>query len=211
MAYLQRIDANLEDIDAFVVLSTVQSDSLGDITREGFVNGWAQHVDLDVADFTAATITWAWQTRVVRARINKALTDAAYFRELYNLGFEIAREPPQKAISMENALGFWGALYNPTTNPWRSAHVDWLAAWTAYFREKFGTMTEGGEWEYSRTVSKDLWNQTRLFALKTMEDETLGFWSEEQAWPGLIDEFVVWCKEKGKVGAQNGEAMEVEA
>jgi DCN1-like protein 1/2 len=48
-----------------------------------------------------------------------------------------------------------------------------------------------------------------LFATKTMEDETLSFWSEEQAWPGLIDDFVVWSREKGIAAAKNGESMEV--
>lgn len=113
------------------------------------------------------------------------------------------------------AVAFWKGLYYPATNPWRSANVDWLGAWTRFLDEKFGVteVNDQGEAEvvdYKRTVSKDLWTQLRLFAVKTMADETLGFWSEEQAWPGVIDEFVVWCREKGVVKARGGEEMEVE-
>jgi len=74
--------------------------------------------------------------------------------------------------------------------------TDWLGEWKAFLGEK-----------WTRSVNKDMWNQTLEFALKTMEDETLGFWSEDAAWPGVIDEFVVWCRER-KVG---GVGMEVDS
>jgi DCN1-like protein 1/2 len=41
-----------------------------------------------------------------------------------------------------------------------------------------------------------MWNQTFEFFQKTMQDETLSFWSEDGAWPGVIDEFVAFIKEK---------------
>lgn len=45
---------------------------------------------------------------------------------------------------------------------------------------------------------------------KTKEDETFGWWSEDGAWPGAVDEFVgfVQAKRGGKGAAV--EAMEVE-
>jgi DCN1-like protein 1/2 len=218
MAYLQRLGVNMASYELFVALEIVQAESIGTITRTGFVDGWARVVaDSSSTGGGRVTADWASQKKLVRARIAQALTDAAYFKTLYDFAFQVGREPPQKAISMAVAVGFWEGLYEPRTNPWRSAHVDWLAEWSRYLREKFGTVrvNEDGEEEveYKRTVSKDLWTQTRLFAAKTMADETLGFWSEEQAWPGLIDEFVVWCKEKGVAPApraDGGEGMEVE-
>ena len=65
-----------------------------------------------------------------------------------------------------------------------------------------------GRW--TRSVSKDLWNQTLIFATKTLQDETMGFWSEDQAWPGIIDDFVVWCRDTGVIPAGNGGGMEVD-
>jgi DCN1-like protein 1/2 len=40
MAYLEQLGANLEDASLFLALEIVQAPSIGEITREGFVNGW---------------------------------------------------------------------------------------------------------------------------------------------------------------------------
>lgn len=212
MAYINRLGADPDSYEMFVVSDIVRAKAFGSVERDGFVDGWARVFEESKGRVAP---TWDAQKAYVRSRINAVATDSAYFKSLYDFVFQIGKEPPQKSLDMAYALSFWAGLFAPTMNSWRSAHVDWLAAWTDYLREKFGKSTvdeEGGvQWEYTRSVSKDLWNQTRLFAAKTMEDETLGFWSEEQAWPGLIDEFVVWCREKGKVGPpRNGEGMEVD-
>jgi len=210
MEYIQRLGVNMASYEQFVALEIVQANTLGTITRQGFVDGWARAL----AESGSKTYDLAAQKRLVRARIDKTLTDPAAYKVYYDYAFQLGREPTQKSINMAVAVGFWEGLYEPNTHPWRSENVDWLEAWTTYLKEKFGTVkvNEDGEEEveYKRSVSRDLWNQTRLFAAKTMKDETLSFWSEEQAWPGLIDEFVVWCKEKGIAPERNGESMEVE-
>jgi hypothetical protein len=40
MKYLQQLGVNAEDCELFVVLDIVQAPSLGEITRQGFVEGW---------------------------------------------------------------------------------------------------------------------------------------------------------------------------
>lgn len=35
-----------------------------------------------------------------------------------------------------------------------------------------------------------------MFALKSLDDESLGWWSEDGAWPGVLDEFVAFVAEK---------------
>lgn len=52
-----------------------------------------------------------------------------------------------------------------------------------------------------------MWEQTGVFIMKCGEDESMAWWSEEGAWPGVLDEFVVFVKEKR--GERGGE-MEVE-
>lgn len=206
MAYCEALDVNMGSYEYFVLADIVQAQSFGQITRQGFVKGWKQ-----VYEDTGKRVTpdMAAHSKYVRAQIDRLRTDAALFGRVYRTAFTTGKELGKREMGMTEALAYWEELFKPAMGGWRTERVDWLGAWTAYLREKFGTETDG-DWEYSRSVSRDLWNQTRLFAAKTMEDETLGFWSEEQAWPGLIDEFVVWCREKGKVPAQNGEAMEVE-
>lgn len=212
MAYLEKLNVNPANYELFVVLEIVRAESIGTITRTGFVDGWA---DVIAASGGRVTPDWAGQRQLVHARISQALTDPNYFKTIYDFAFQVGREPGQKAITMAVAVGFWEGLYDSDKNPWKSAHVNWLTEWTRFLKEKFGVVKVNSdgeeEVEYRRTVSKDLWSQTRLFAAKTKQDETLSFWSEEQAWPGLIDEFVIWCKEKGIVpNAKNSESMDVE-
>jgi len=59
----------------------------------------------------------------------------------------------------------------PQASPW----LDW---WLDYL-----------ETSWKKGVSKDMWEQMGKFVLKTMEPggEAMGWWSEEGAWPGVID------------------------
>lgn len=44
--------------------------------------------------------------------------------------------------------------------------------------------------------------------VKSLEDESMGWWSEEGAWPSCLDEFVEFVKErtgKGKGGEEREE------
>ncbi|KAK4237738.1 Cullin binding-domain-containing protein [Achaetomium macrosporum] len=211
MEYFQRLGTNPETCELFIVLDVVQAETMGTIKRAGFVDGWARAVAESQGKVTP---DWSGQRQYLQSRMAQVNSDPAYFKRLYDLAFQVSREPPQKAVNMGVAVACWEALYEPATHPWRSATVDWLGAWTAYLKDKFSVSKAGPEGnvevEWKRTVSKDLWSQTRLFAAKTMEDETLSFWSEDQAWPGLIDEFVVWCREKGIVAMKNGENCEME-
>lgn len=62
-----------------------------------------------------------------------------------------------------------------------------------------------------------MWDQTGVFATRCMDDGTMGWWSEDGAWPGVLDEFVEFVREKrmggcggsAEVGGE-GEKMEIE-
>lgn len=45
-------------------------------------------------------------------------------------------------------------------------------------------------------MNRDVWDQTGVFVQKCGEDETMGWWSEDQAWPTPHDEFVAFAKAK---------------
>ena len=42
MGYLQELQVDLEDMDVLAVSEIMQSPTMGEITREGFVNGWSE-------------------------------------------------------------------------------------------------------------------------------------------------------------------------
>jgi DCN1-like protein 1/2 len=89
-------------------------------------------------------------------------------------------------------LEFWKLLFSSPAFEWRTETTPWREWWLEFY-----------ESNVKRAVNKDLWKQTLNFALETVKDDTLGFWSEESSWPSVIDEFVAWAKEK-----RGGEAMD---
>jgi len=130
--------------------------------------------------------------------IARLSTDQAYFKRVYRYTFAAGKEEDQRALSLETAVAFWRMLFAPPGQCWKTRSYDWLHFWGSFLDEK-----------WTRSVNRDMWNQVLEFANKTLEDETLGFWSEDAAWPSVIDDFVAWCKEKG-VG-QGNNAMEMDA
>jgi DCN1-like protein 1/2 len=42
MSYLQQLEVDLEGMESLAVLEIIQAPTMGEITREGFVNGWVE-------------------------------------------------------------------------------------------------------------------------------------------------------------------------
>jgi len=193
MAYIELLGLSLADYTQYIALDIVRAEAFGEVTRRGFVDGWKEAVrGTDISD----------HKKYVKQCVQRTSKDPAYFKQLYQRAFLAGKESQHKALGKNDALIYWGILFDPAVHPWRSKNVNWLEAWTQFLTEK-----------WTRTISKDLWNQTLLFATKTMEDDTLSFWSEDQAWPSAIDDFVGWCRETGVVPAAKTalDGMEVDA
>lgn len=112
-------------------------------------------------------------------------SDLALFKRVYKHTFICAKDKGQKALALENALVYWDLLFSPPGKSWVTRSTNWAALWAEFLNAK-----------WTKSVNKDMWNQTFVFFEKTMEDESLSFWSEDGAWPGVIDEFVAYAKEK---------------
>jgi DCN1-like protein 1/2 len=87
-------------------------------------------------------------------------------------------------------------LFSPPGRRWVTASVNWLDLWLDFLQKK-----------WTKSVNKDMWNQTFEFFQKSMQDETLSFWSEDGAWPSVIDDFVAYNKERG---SQASDKMETD-
>jgi len=109
----------------------------------------------------------------------------ALFKRVYRHTFVFAKEKDQKALPKDTAVVYWDLLFKSPGRPWVTSSTNWIEIWIEFL---------GTRW--NKSVNKDMWNQTFEFFLKTMEDDTLGFWSEDGAWPGVIDDFVAYAKEK---------------
>lgn len=61
------------------------------------------------------------------------------------------------------------------------------------------------EERWRKGVNKDMWEQTAVFMTKSLEDPTMSWWSEDGAWPGVLDDFVIFVKER-----REGTNMDIE-
>lgn len=175
--YLESLDVNLENAETFVVMELVQAPSLGEITRQGFVDGWK---NTDITKFSKTA-----QKAYVRSQIAKLSVDPDYFRKVYRHAFIAGKEVNQKSLPLENAIVFWQLLFSPPGRQWVSANREWYPLWEEFLKS-----------QWTRSVNKDLWNMTLEFANKTMADELLKFYGEEDSWPTAVDEFVAWYRKQ---------------
>lgn len=196
MRYLQDLGLNLESAEILVPLEIVQAPALAEMSKEAFIDGWktvgcvflhTKIIRLLTQHLSADTIPK--QKAYVAGQLKQLSTDMALFKKVYRHTFVCSREQGQKALPLENALVYWEMVFNSPGQPWITGTppttTNWTNLWIEFLRAN-----------WTKTVNKDMWNQTFEFFQKTMQDETLSFWSEDGAWPGVIDEFVAFVKEK---------------
>lgn len=196
--YTQLLGIDMNNYEFFVLCEFLQPGTLGQISRKEFIDGWKGQL---AANNLLLPATMDDHKKFIRNRIQQLPKDPALFKRVYRQAFNAGKEAAQKAIQKEVAISFWDELFAPGVRSWKTARVDWLEAWERYLADN-----------WKRSVNRDMWNQTLEFAIKTMEDDTLSFWSENSAWPGVIDDFVVWCRDEGIVASpkKGADGMEVD-
>lgn len=123
------------------------------------------------------------------------------FKNIYRHTFIIARQQGQKSLALDMAEIYWRLLFTTPSIKWSTPNTPFLDWWLEFLQAK-----------WKRAVNKDLWDQTLTFAEKCLEDETLSWWSEDAAWPGVIDEFVEYVQKEKRGGSQvdGGDGMDME-
>ncbi|KAF7881931.1 uncharacterized protein EAF02_006619 [Botrytis sinoallii] len=180
---------NLEGVEFLIPCEIIQVPSIGEMTKDDFVKGWKK-LGLD---------TLPKQKSYILEVKDSLSTDVELFKRVYKHTFICAREKGQKALSLELASVYWELLFNSPGKEWKTASTNWIKLWLDFL---------GQNWK--KSVNKDLWNQTYQFHAKTMEDESLSFWTEDSAWPSVIDEFVAWVKKNRGDSEEVGETMETD-
>ncbi|MCJ1478833.1 Scaffold-type E3 ligase [Lambiella insularis] len=196
MKYLNDLTINLDEPAVLAVLTEVSAPTMGELSRDGFVAGWKA--------LNAESLS-KQQSSLAHIR-NQLTSNTDYFRRVYKHSFLLARSPGQKAVALDTAIDFWRLLFGKGGIEWRTAETggmpktDWLGLWCVYLEEG-----------WKKSVSKDMWDQTGVFALKSLEDASMSWWSEDGAWPGVLDEFVGYVKERTGIGkTEEGDGMDIE-
>ncbi|KAK3374582.1 Cullin binding-domain-containing protein [Podospora didyma] len=205
--YTKELGISVEDYTFFVLCEILRVESYGQITREGFIEGWKSAPEYRDSIGKALPLAERHRKYLRQCidKITKKPRDEDYYKAVYRRAFFAGKDPEQRAVDTPVAMAFWETLFDPAIQPWQTANTDWLDAWKRYLEE---TWYHNGTWK--RSVNKDTWNQTLEFARQTMKDGTLSFWSEDQAWPGVIDNFVAWCRENGIAPKSATDVMDVD-
>jgi DCN1-like protein 1/2 len=113
------------------------------------------------------------------------------FKKVYKHTFIIAKPAGQKAVPLEDAIQYWSLLFTPPGLAWNTASTPWFDWYIEYLNKK-----------WNKTVNRDMWNMTYEFFQKSKDDETMSWWDESGAWPGVLDDFVIFVKEKREEGGK---------
>lgn len=146
---------------------------------------------------TTAVDTISKQKSYIANQTALLSSDITLFKRVYKHTFVCSKEKGHKALPLDNAIVYWQMLFSPPGMKWVTPTTNWLDLWVEFLQKK-----------WAKSVNKDMWNQTLEFSLKTMQDESLSFWSEDGAWPSVIDEFVAYVKELR--GSQVPDTMETD-
>ncbi|KAI9760097.1 MAG: Scaffold-type E3 ligase [Geoglossum simile] len=186
MRYFTDLKVELEEITVLVICEALKSPAIGEFVRDGFIEGWKT--------LGAETLD---KQRTLVPRLRKSIqVDRALLKRVYRNTFLLARNPGQKAVALDTAIDYWNLFFrNSSGFAWNTASTPWLDWYIEYIQER-----------WKKTVNRDMWNMTLEFVLKSTEDETMSWWEEAGAWPGVLDDFVHFVNEKREKAGK----MEVE-
>lgn len=200
--YLTDLRLSPDQYEVLLLQTLLGCSTLATFERPKFTAGWAhqaattpekQLVALQklTQTQTQTTAASALAAPVLDATGPQTAANESLFKRVYRHTFVLALPtdvPNVRLVPFDTAVEFWRLLLGP-----QSPGLRWVGSkkktpfleWWIEFLEKGG-----------KAVNKDLWLQTLAFAEKSAVDEDLGFWEEDAAWPGVVDEFVAWVGKK---------------
>ncbi|KAK5085796.1 Scaffold-type E3 ligase [Lithohypha guttulata] len=188
MGYFEALGIGLDDVIFLAMFDLLDAPEMGVLTRESFVNNWS-----NVSTPSNPCDNEKSQKLYIETLRQKLKSDPAYFRQVYKGSFTYAKPAGQRVVPLEDSFAFWDMFFGGGKGgiQWNSPTTKWYDLWREYYEGK-----------NKRPVNKDLWNQVAELVAKTREEggETLGWWSEDGAWPTAVDEFVAFVKEKREKG-----------
>lgn len=190
MRYLEDLGVPLDGVGFIVISEILDSPQMGQFPRAGFEKGWTL--------YQANTLD---KQRKIGSHLIQQVgkpPQRDFFKQVYKRAFTIGRQHGQKAVDLAAATEYWKLLFSEPSVVWRSETTPWLDWWIEFL-----------ERDWKKSVNKDMWDQTYSFFEKSVQDESMSWWDENGAWPGVIDDFVMFVQ-KEKRGVSSADPMETE-
>ncbi|KAE8895101.1 hypothetical protein PF005_g1359 [Phytophthora fragariae] len=173
-ALCEALGIDAQDPVMLALSCAMESEMMGVYTRTEFRRGMHKLNCHSTEDLRATIPTLRAQMR-----------DRAQFSTIYSFTLGFSKDPTQKSLALELAVGLWDLLL--------PGHFHWRHHWRQYVRKNSRSV-----------VSKDLWLQVLDFGHQIKPD--LSNYDENGAWPVLLDDFaahmVELIKEKGLAAVQ---------
>ncbi|KAI9993617.1 hypothetical protein PInf_015902 [Phytophthora infestans] len=157
LALCDALEIDAQDPVMLALSCAMESATMGVYTRSEFHRGMHKLDCQSIEDLRAKLPVLRHQMR-----------DRAEFSTIYSFTFGFSKDPTQKSLALELAVGLWDLLL--------PGHFPWRRHWLQYVRENSRSV-----------VSKDLWLQVLDFGHQINPD--LSNYDENGAWPVLLDDF----------------------
>ncbi|KAL8714694.1 MAG: hypothetical protein Q9225_006542, partial [Loekoesia sp. 1 TL-2023] len=151
MHYLSDLGLSLDEPVVLAILTELNAPTMGELTREGFVDGWKRLRAPTLAD---------QKSTLPNLRASLPSSPQGLFRTTYRHTFRLALSPGQRSLPLDTATEYFRLLLSPPSLNWSTATTPWLDLWLEYLTTK-----------WKKAISKDVWEQTGVFVQKSLEDE----------------------------------------
>lgn len=177
IAYLSDLGIDPDEPLSLTVAYVLESPQTGEFHREVFVRIWL-----------SLSVNTIQGMRQHFDRKQKAMDDSVEeYEPFYQFVFEFVRgsDTRIKVISSEEAVIYWEMLLDKRFP--RSAER--LQQWYEFVKSS------------KRSITKDTWNMFFKFLVQVIEKdpESLTAYDEASAWPSVVDEYMEWLEESGKL------------
>ncbi|GMF16738.1 unnamed protein product [Phytophthora lilii] len=166
LKFCEDIGVDPQDIVVLVIAWKMEAAYMCAFTRKEWQNGM-EEMDCDSAAKLKAKIP----------QLREAIAGEDDFKKFYCFCFGFSKEPGQKSLSIDIAVAMWELLL-----PARFEKL--TASWLAFLAEK----------KPVKGVTRDTWDLLLDFFVKVRE--SYANYDENEAWPVLIDDYMLWIDSK---------------
>ncbi|SPO21635.1 related to DCN1 - scaffold-type E3 ligase [Ustilago trichophora] len=197
----EALEVSPEDVVFLPLSYYLKSPSIGNFTRNEYVNGWKMLELSDTIEKQRNTLEKLRREllenkplrreRIAEEKSNPATAASAnkgLYEKVYEYTYAFARREGQKSLALENALAFWDLILPASPTFQREGSQGTFTQQQLDLWKRFLTEQTGG-----RAVSKDTWTQFLDFTKEINAD--FSNHDFDAAWPSVIDDFVLWAKD----------------